>query len=62
MASPTAAPAKYTEQLVIMVTPEVKRRVVEDATNHELSKSEVARTYIELGIETADARAAEVTA
>lgn len=59
MASPTAAPGQYPEQLVIMVTKETKARIVDDATRHHLSKSEVARTYLEGGIEHADALAAE---
>lgn len=54
MASPTAAPGKYPEQLVIMVTAETKARIEADATKHYLSKSEVARTYLDAGIERAD--------
>lgn len=54
MASATAAPGKYPEQLVIMVTTETKARIEADAKAHWLSKSEVARTYLEAGIERAD--------
>lgn len=62
MASPTAAPGQYPEQLVIMVTSETKARIVADAKRHQLSKSEVARTYLDAGIEVADERAAELDA
>lgn len=61
MASPTAAPGQYPEQLVIMVTKETKARIVADATRHSLSKSEVARTYLEAGISHADEVAAEAS-
>lgn len=54
MASPTAAPGQYPEQLVIMVTSETKQRINDDAERHRLSKSEVARTFLEAGIERAD--------
>lgn len=58
MASPTAAPGQYPEQLVIMVTSETKARIVSDAKRHRLSKSEVARTYLDAGIAEADSLAA----
>lgn len=61
MASETAAPGKYPEQLVIMVTKETKARIVADAKRHTLSKSEVARTYLEAGISHADEVAAEAS-
>lgn len=54
MASHTAAPGQYPEQLVIMVTSETKARIVSDAKRHRLSKSEVARTYLDAGIAEAD--------
>lgn len=54
MASATAAPGKYPEQLVIMVDTETKNRIETDAEAHRLSKSEVARTYLAAGIERAD--------
>lgn len=54
MASPTAAPGQYPEQLVIMVTSETKARITADAKRHKLSKSEVARTYLDAGIQVAD--------
>lgn len=62
MASPTAAPGQYPEQLVIMVTSETKARINADAARHHLSKSEVARTYLEAGIQVADEAAAELDA
>lgn len=59
MASPTAAPGQFPEQLVIMVKRETRDRIVADAERHKLSKSEVARTYLEAGISHADEVAAE---
>lgn len=56
MASPTGQTGKgiYPRQIVIMVTEKMADRLEEDAKRHRLSKSEVARTYIEAGIELAD--------
>lgn len=46
-----SAPARFTEQLIIMVTPEVKEHVKAVATAEGVSYSEVARTYLDAGIE-----------
>lgn len=62
MASATAAPGKYPEQLVIMVTSETKARIETEAKQHWLSKSEVARTYLDAGMAHADELAAELEA
>lgn len=56
MASPTgqAGTAKYSKQLVIAATPDMRARIDAEAATHSLSISEVARTYIELGMQAAD--------
>ena len=59
MASPTAKPGRYPRQIVIMVTDEVGRHLDETARTNELSMSEVARTYIDAGIEAANEAARE---
>jgi hypothetical protein len=58
MASKTAAPGLYPRQIVIMVTDEVGDLIDKMATKHRVSKSEVARTLIDAGIEVGQAAAA----
>ena len=48
MASP---PAKYTAQIIAMMTPPSAERIERDALNREVSKSQSARECIELGVE-----------
>lgn len=43
-------PAKYTAQLIIMVTPETKEHLRRVAADEETSISEVGRTYLDAGI------------
>ena len=62
MASKTAAPGLYPRQIVIMVTDEVGDLIDKMATKHRVSKSEVARTLIDAGIEVGQAAAAELDA
>lgn len=45
-----SAPAKYTEQLIIMVTPATKDHIRDVADAEGASLSEVARTYLDAGI------------
>jgi hypothetical protein len=59
MASKTAAPGLYPRQLVIMVTDEVGDYIDNTAAKHQVSKSEVARTLIDAGIEIGQAAAAD---
>lgn len=58
MASQTAAPGQYPRQLVIMVTEKVGEYVDATAAKHRVSKSEVARTLIDAGIEVGQAAVA----
>lgn len=50
-------PVRYPVQLVIMVSQEVGDRIAAEAVEHVLSKSEVARIYIEAGIDAGEAAA-----
>ena len=55
MADKTARPAKgararFTEQLIIMVTPEVKAHIEKTAKAESTSKGEVGRAYLDAGI------------
>lgn len=52
-------PKHYPRQLVVMATDELADRIAADAARHGMSKSEVARLYLEAGIEAADKLAAE---
>jgi len=56
MASPTGQTGlgKFPHQIVIMVSIEVADRIADDAGAYKLSKSQVARAYIDAGIEAAD--------
>lgn len=54
-----ARPAKFPRQIVIMVTHEMGDRLDIDSSTHDLSMSEVARTYLEAGIDAADTLAAD---
>ena len=54
-----ARPAKFPRQIVIMITHEMGDRLDIDSSTHDLSMSEVARTYLEAGIDAADALAAD---
>ena len=56
MASPTgqAGTARFPKVLQVPVTAEVDERIRADATTHRLSIAEVARTYIDAGIDAAD--------
>lgn len=54
MASSTAAPGLFPRQVVIMVTKDVGDYIDSMAERHRLSKSEVARTLIDAGIDAAD--------
>jgi len=51
MASKTAAPGLYPRQVVIMVTDKVGDYIDKTAETYQVSKSEVARTLIDAGIE-----------
>lgn len=44
------ARARFTEQLIIMVTPEVKAHVVATSKAESTSVSEVGRAYLDAGI------------
>lgn len=45
---------QYPEQIVIMTSTPMRNRIEREAKAHRLSKSEVARTYIEAGMKAAD--------
>ena len=62
MASKTAAPGLYPRQVVIMVTNEVGDYIDDTAERHQVSKSEVARTLIDAGIEVGSRNAAKASA
>lgn len=49
MASTTAAPARYTAQVVALVTAETAERIHRDALNRRVSKGEVIRDRLEVG-------------
>lgn len=53
MASTTAAPARYTAQLAVLVTPEAAERIHRDALNRQVSKGEVIREHLAAGGELA---------
>lgn len=53
MASTTAAPARYTAQVVALVTAETAERIHRDALNRQVSKGEVIRDRLEVGGEIA---------
>lgn len=55
-------PKRYPRQLVVMADDALADRIEADAARHGLSKSEVARLYLEAGIEAAEAAAAEAQA
>lgn len=57
MASKTAAPGRYPRQIVIMVTTDAGDHLDAAALNNRVSMSEVARTYIDAGIEVGKAAA-----
>lgn len=42
--------AKFTEQLIVMVTPEVKAHIVAVATAEGVSYGEIGRAYVDAGI------------
>ena len=46
-----SAPAKYTEQLIVMVTPETKAHIRAVAKEEGASLSEVCRVYLSAGVE-----------
>jgi hypothetical protein len=52
-------PKKYPRQMVVMADDALADRIEADARRHGMSKSEVARLYLEAGIEAADRLAAE---
>jgi len=56
MASPTGQTGlgKYPHQVVILVSDSVANRIADDAATYRLSKSQVARAYIDAGIAQAD--------
>lgn len=56
MASPTgqAGHGKYPKQIVTMVDEATDTRLRDEAARNRLSLSEVTRTYIELGMQSAD--------
>lgn len=54
MASTTAAPARYTAQVVALVTAETAERIHRDALNRQVSKGEVIREHLTAGGELAE--------
>ena len=55
-------PKHFPRQLVVMATDALADRIADDAKRNGLSKSEVARLYLEAGIEAADQAKAEAEA
>lgn len=59
-ATPSAAPwrtVRYPRQLIVMASDELADRIAADSKRHGISKSEVARTYLEAGIAAGEAEA-----
>jgi len=48
---PVAVTAKYTEQVVFMVTKEVRKRLDDESEAKGVSMAEVARDYLDKGME-----------
>jgi hypothetical protein len=57
---PRKGSAKFTHQLIVMLDDEMAERIDADAISSRISKSEVARTYMQAGMDRADELEAEL--